>query len=182
VSRPPVDWFAVLERLAGGDELAYVEVSRLVVGVLRRLRAYDFEDDWSDVVQEVAVALVGAFREGRLDETDAVGGYARQIARNKFSDRLRQRERRSEPETFEIEAEGLEGEEPLQVTRDEPLSLDLNEALRQLPKPQRDLVVAIYGLRMTYEEAARELGIPLGTAKRQLAIGLRRLRSRLRER
>jgi RNA polymerase sigma-70 factor (ECF subfamily) len=175
------DWFDVLERLADGDRRAYLELSRLVAGVLRGLRAFDFHDDWGDVIQDVAISLVTTYREGRLSREDAVGAYARQVARNRFRDRLRGFERRRERDTVDIDdptagpaVRTTEGE------ADDPIrALDLRRALERLPEEQRRLVWAVYGERQTYEEAARSLGVPLGSAKRHLAEALRRLRTRL---
>ena len=180
MAEPSPDWFDVLERLDGGDRRAYLELSRLVSGVLRGLRAYDFEDDWADVIQDVAMSLLRVYREGRLSRDDAIGAYARQTARNRFRDRLRGYERRHERDTVEVEAPEAAPAVAQSTEQGDPLdALDLRRALERLPENQRNLVWAIYGERQTYEEAARQLGVPLGSAKRHLAEGLRRLRSRL---
>lgn len=180
MAEPSPDWFDVLARLDGGDRRAYLELSRLVSGVLRGLRAYDFQDDWADVIQDVAMSLVRAYREGRLSRDDAVGAYARQSARNRFRDRLRGYERRRERDAVDIDdaASGAAIADP-SSHEDAIGSLDLRRALERLPQTQRDLVWAVYGERQTYEEAAAQLGVPLGSAKRHLADGLRRLRTRL---
>jgi hypothetical protein len=39
------DWMGVQTRLVAGDRLAFLELNRLVTGVLRQLRAYDFQDE-----------------------------------------------------------------------------------------------------------------------------------------
>jgi RNA polymerase sigma-70 factor (ECF subfamily) len=175
------DWFDVLERLDSGDRLAYMQISRLVAGVLRGLRAYDFHDDWADVIQDVAISLVKTFREGRLGRDDAVGAYVRQMTRNRFRDRLRTYVRRHERDTVDIDAPPDESPAPTpsSVSPDPASALDLRRALERLTEEQRGLVLAVYGERCTYEEAAERVGMPLGSAKRHLAEGLRRLRARL---
>ena len=175
------DWFDVLERLDGGDRQAFLELSRLISSVLRGLRAYDFQDDWGDVIQDVSMSLLGAFRDGRIARDDAVGAYARQAVRNRFRDRLRGFERRRERDTVDIAEPAAEASlaDPRAATTQPDQGLDLRRALDRLPEIQRNLVWAVYGERRTYEEAAERAGVPLGSAKRHLAEGLRRLRGRL---
>ena len=55
-------------------------------------------------------------------------------------------------------------------------NLDLQRALKELPEVQRRLIVDVYVLRKTYEEAAEDNGIPLGTTKRYLRVALTTLR------
>jgi len=181
VADSPGDWFEVVENLAGGDATAFFRVSQLVTGVLRGMRAYDIESDWSDVIQEVAIGTVDAVRAGRLRSSDNVVGFVRQIARHKISDRHRRQGRTQEDKTTPIEETSQSAlADPRNLEPGE--ILDLRRALERLPEAQRKLVVAVYGERKTYEEASKELGIPLGTAKRQLQRGMERLRARFSER
>ncbi len=156
-----------------------MELSRLITSVLRGLRAFDFHDDWADVVQDVAMALVKTHREGRLGPNDAIGAYVRQMTRNRFRDRLRAYERRHERDTLDIDAPPGEAPPTKAASADPASALDVRRALDRLGDPQRGLVLAVYGERLTYEEAAQRFGIPLGTAKRQLGEGIKRLRARL---
>lgn len=175
------DWGAVLEALLEGDRPALAKLTRLVNSFLVRWNAYDFRDEWDDLIQEVLLAAATAWREGRLRERRAVAAYLRSTTRFKFADRLKARIRRAEKETLPWE-EVVEGalEPPEEGTPG--LARDLQEALERLPERPRLAVVAVHVEGRTYEEAARETGIPLGSLKRHLRDGLARLRDALSER
>jgi RNA polymerase sigma-70 factor (ECF subfamily) len=51
--------------------------------------------------------------------------------------------------------------------------------LAELPAPQRDAVLLAYGRGLTTAEIARAAGVPLGTAKSRLRLGVRRTREAL---
>src|ERR1700716_1080566 len=54
---------------------------------------------------------------------------------------------------------------------------DLDRALAQLPADQREVLLLISLEDLSYEEAARVLGVPLGTVMSRLSRGRERLRS-----
>ena len=56
---------------------------------------------------------------------------------------------------------------------------DLRRALARIPDKKREAVLSVYVGGMTYDEAARVTGIPLGTLKRYLRDGLAQLRDEL---
>ena len=60
------------QRLAGGDCAALARVGRLVTGRLARLGAYDIRDDWDDIVQDVAIAVMGAYQSGTIDSSPQI--------------------------------------------------------------------------------------------------------------
>jgi RNA polymerase sigma-70 factor (ECF subfamily) len=169
----------VQARLLTGDRLAFLELNRLVTGFLQQLRAYDFRDEWDDLRQEVALSVIENARAGRLRDPEAFVGYVRIITRNKFVDRLKRRLRRHEKETlpWDDEAERLiraPGAHP-----DGALGADLRAALGDLCEDERRAVEGVYAEGRTYQEVADRTGIPLGTLKRRLRDGLRKLRERL---
>ena len=96
----PEDWTLVLERLLEGDRVAFAKFNRLVSGFLRQLRAYDFEDEWDDLRQEVLLATVANARAGRLRDPKAFVGYVKIITRNKFVDRLKRSTKAGEKGTL----------------------------------------------------------------------------------
>jgi DNA-directed RNA polymerase specialized sigma24 family protein len=75
--------------MARGDRAAHLTLARLVTGLLARWRAYDFRDDWADLVQEVLLAVIRAEREGRVEQPAAWVGYVRATTHHKLMDRLR---------------------------------------------------------------------------------------------
>jgi DNA-directed RNA polymerase specialized sigma24 family protein len=50
--------------------------------------------------------------------------------------------------------------------------VDVRRALEKLPEKQRMSVFAVYGLGLTYGQAAVETGIPLGSLKRYVREAL----------
>ena len=52
------DWGGIQERLLAGERPAVLQLQRLVSSVLAQLRAYDFEQEWDDLRQEVAMAVI----------------------------------------------------------------------------------------------------------------------------
>lgn len=170
----------MLERLLEGDRLALVELSRLINSFLSRWNAYDFRDEWDDLIQEVLVASGTALREGRIRERAAVVGYLRTTARFKFVDRLKSHLRHRENDTLPWEdvvdssLEPASDDEAADATR-----RDLQRALAKLPEKKREAVLAVYVHGKTYDEASDATGIPLGSLKRYLREGLSELRLEL---
>src|SRR5512134_2282758 len=89
MARAPEDWAGVAERLLAGDRVALLRVTRLIVSFLVRWRAYDFRDEWPDLVQDVLLAVVAGLRKGNVRSPDALVGYVATVARYRLVDRLR---------------------------------------------------------------------------------------------
>ena len=60
MATPNEDWAQVLERLLDGDRLALLQLTRLLNSFLGRWNAYDFRDEWDDLIQEVILAAATA--------------------------------------------------------------------------------------------------------------------------
>ena len=175
------DWAAHLERLLEGDRLALAKLSRLVGSYLARWNAYDFRDEWDDLIQEVLVAAAHALRDGKLRERQAVAAYLKSTTRFKYADRLKAHLRRSEDQHLPWE-DVIEGElDPPDADAEPGGARDVREALERLPESQRQAVVAVHLEGHTYDEAVEKTGIPLGSLKRHLRDGLARLREELAE-
>jgi RNA polymerase sigma factor (sigma-70 family) len=172
---PYDDWGAVMETLLHGDpdakQVAFLKLNRLISGFLVTLQAWDHRDHWEDLQQTVLMKLVKSFCRGQLREAQAFVAYARTITRNEFYDFLKAR---GGPAAVEEVPEQRE-EEP----RDEDIALAIRSALSHLPAEQRRALQAVYVEGRTYEEAAEATGIPLGSLKRYLRLGLGQLRIEL---
>lgn len=182
MAAPVEDWAAVLDRVVEGDRAALVKLGRLIASFLVRWRAQDLRDEWDDLVQETVSKVVLAARKGKLRERRAVAAYIKTTARRAFFDRLKRRHGTRAADTLPWE-EATEREAHL-ATEAPPspspeLRQDLAAALARLPERQREAVIRVYAEGCTYEEAAERTGIPLGTLKRQMRLGLEALRRNL---
>ena len=178
----PEDWIRILDQLLDGDHLAFLKLNGLITGYLARLRAYDFQDEWDDLRQEVVLSVVENARAGRLRDPHALLAYVRIITRNKFIDRLKLRLRRREKETLPWGEELTQGAllQGSNYPRDERAA-DVWTAVGDLPAEEQRVIDGVYRQGKTYEAVSTETGIPLGTMKRRLRTGLATLRRRLRE-
>ena len=177
------DWNAILARALEGDGAAYARLTRLVVGYLDRWRAYDFRPDWDDIVQEVLVSTVTAYREGRRDPPGALAAYVRQATRFKFIDRIRAHKRIAadrDPQDSIERGEAAASWPPMARDAEGAPSAEsratLARLLEHLPDREREAVYEVYVRGRTYDEAAEATGIPLGSLKRALRSGLATLR------
>lgn len=170
------NWPEVMERLVRGESAAFLEVSRLITGFLVQWRAYDFRDEWDDLIQEVVLAAIEATRARRLRKPGAIVGYLRTATRYKFVDWLRRR--RGEPLEEEGEERSADLRWPPAPHRD-PGGFEIFEQVDKLPENQRKCVYSVYVAGNTYNQAAAATGIPLGSLKRHLRDGLTTLRAGL---
>ena len=87
------------------------------------------------------------------------------------------KQRRPEPEdlTWGPEAEP----DQVDVLALQQDSAKLSEALADLPKKQKDLIVRAYYGELTHSEIAEATGLPLGTIKSRIRLALNRLRHQM---
>lgn len=100
------------------------------------------------------------------------------IARNKKIDALR-KQRRPEPEDLPWGPEPEPDQADVMALQQD--SRRLEDALRQLPEKQRELVERAYFGDLTHSEIAAETGLPLGTIKSRIRLALERLRHAMNE-
>ena len=175
-----IDWLLVVRRVLDGDRAAYARLIRRVTGHLTSWRAYDFRADWDDMVQEVLVSTIEAYRAGRLADSGALVAYVRQAARFKFIDRIRVLQRRGRPVELNERTDAAISEgsslawPPADAGEGRGLELRvaIREAMARLDPREREAVTWVYLRGHTYEEAAEATGIPLGTLKRALRTAL----------
>jgi RNA polymerase sigma factor (sigma-70 family) len=160
------------------DEAAFELLIRrhgpLVWGICRRIlgNPHDAEDAFQ------AVFLVLIRRAASLDRTRPLSAWLHGVAcrvavrARETTARRRQRER----EAGQIEASNEN------TTESRDLRRVLDEELDRLPDKYRTPLVLCYLEGLTHEEAARQLGWPLGTLKCRVLRGRERLRHRLTQR
>ena len=176
------DWSALLERLLEGDRLAFARFNRLVSGFLVQLRAYDFQDEWDDLRQEVLMATLANARADRLRDAKAFVGYVRIITRNKFMDRLKRSLRSHERENLPWDDESARAAAETDGAMGAPMVSPMGAAwaaVRELPEEDQRLLTGLYVEGRTYQEMCQATGVPLGSLKRRLTKTLRTLRVRL---
>jgi RNA polymerase sigma-70 factor, ECF subfamily len=124
-----------------------------------------------EVVQEAFTRA--AARWSRLRDYDVPEAWVRRVALNLAVSHHRQARRRL--------AALLRLGPPPVVPPVSAEALALAEALRALSMPHRQVLVLHHLLGLSVEEVARELAIPVGTAKARLTRGRRALARRLAE-
>jgi RNA polymerase sigma factor (sigma-70 family) len=112
-------------------------------------------------------------RIDQLRDSAAIVPWARKILVRRFLDQRRWSLRRPQ-----CSIEGIEVPTHLGTA---PELVDLRQAVAQLPRQDRALLVLHYWQGLSIAECARELDVPEGTAKSRINRALGRLRQRLGE-
>jgi RNA polymerase sigma-70 factor (ECF subfamily) len=164
----------LVRSIAGGDADALMQMYQRHGRAVFSLAVYVVRDYGTaeEITQDAFVALwQKAYQfdaaRGRLES------WLLQITRNLAIDRLRYQRRR-------VQAVGsIETMESHPALRYEPSGSDqtheLNTLLSILPEAQRQTIELAYYQGYTHEEIAALLGLPLGTVKSRILLGLRKL-------
>jgi RNA polymerase sigma-70 factor (ECF subfamily) len=129
-----------------------------------------------DVVQDAFMQLWN--RPGAFDDRrGSLRGYITLLARSRAIDRWRAQgvqESTVERLNFALarEAEGSAAERAIERDR----SARAVSVIDRLPAPQREAVLLAFGGGLTTSEIAAAVGVPLGTAKSRVRLGLAKLR------
>ena len=132
-----------------------------------------------DVTQDVFLRLwrrPRTFDSGRGE----LGSYLRLMARSRALDLWRETQAAGRAgDRLRLVTEHQEQRPddlpPVAVERDHDRA-EVREALRELPSVQREAIVLAYWGGLTAAQIARRSGVPLGTAKSRIRLGLSRLR------
>ena len=128
-----------------------------------------------DIVQDVMLTVwrkAHMFDPGRAQ----VSAWIYQIARNRQIDILRKHPR---PVPEELKPVEDTEEDASQVVALEQETQALRAALKTLKPAQRDMVERAYLGELTHAEIKAETGLPLGTIKSRIRLGLEKLRHEL---
>lgn len=128
-----------------------------------------------EIVQDVMLTL---WRKAHLfdPERAQVSGWIYQVTRNRQIDMMR-RTRRAMPE--ELKHEDGHEPDPGQILALEQEAGKLKQALDRLKPEQRAMIEKAYLGDLTHQEIRAETGLPLGTIKSRIRLGLDRLRHEL---
>jgi RNA polymerase sigma factor (sigma-70 family) len=160
-----------IQRCQEGDERAFAALVEAYSSRIRTLVRFtlDRDADVDDVVQDTFAA---AWRDlPSLHELDRFGPWLFAIARNRCRDAMKgaaRRERATDDETLTNLVGHAESRSPL--------TDELHDAVRALPRSERDATRLFYFEGLTVREIAQRHGSPTGTVKRQLHDARRRLR------
>ena len=159
------------------------EQSRLRRFIHRRVRD---PRDAEDILQDVFAELVEANR--LLMPIDQVTGWLFRVARNRIIDLFRKKRPEALPAAVTRDADGLALEDLLPASDGSPdaayarqLLLEaLEQAIAELPEPQRAIFVAHELEGRSFKELAEETGLSVNTLLSRKHYAVRRLRARLR--
>jgi RNA polymerase sigma-70 factor (ECF subfamily) len=176
-------WISLVQRIAVGDSGAlsdfYDEASRYVHAIAMRILRdpEEAEEITLDVFQQVW-RLAGSYNPDRC----AVTSWLAMMARSRALDRWRaiqSRRRLLAPEP----AEGVDrvspeaGPEAAVVATQQ--QTQLRSALSTLPDEQRKVIALAFLEGLSHSEVAARTGVPLGTVKTRIRLGMLRLREEL---
>lgn len=175
------------------SSLMVAEQNRTIADAVRResgrlrafIRRYVFDErDAEDVLQDVFIELVGAYRI--LQPLDEVSGWLFRVARSRIVDLFRKRKTQTrviEPLPEELEFSELrellaapDADPDAQVARDALLE-QIEEALLELPPEQREVFIAHELEGVSFRDLAQRTGTSLNTLlsrKRYAVLHLRR--------
>ncbi len=170
----------LVERLRRNDgealAMLYDKYRRLAYGLACRIVGDGPEAE--DVVQE---GFLSFWRQA--DRFDPSRGTARSylmtIVHRRAIDALRRRSGRVEQNVDAIELPALNTPDPADFASASEERDRLRSALRALPGDQQRAIELAYFGGLTIAEMAEREGIPLGTAKSRLRLGLERMRKAL---
>ena len=157
----------------------YDEHSRGVYGAA--LRILGDAARAQDVTQDVFLRVWR--NPGRFDaRRGELGSYLRLMARSRALDLYREGQAagRARDRLETVVAHGAEihaDDRPGDVMERDEDRARVREALRELPQPQREALVLAYWGGMTADEIAQRSGVPLGTAKSRIRLGIAKLRT-----
>ena len=134
-----------------------------------------------DVTQEVFLAL-WVCPERYDPQRGTVDALLRVMARSRALDATR-RDAAARRARDRLEAQPAERatDDPADAIADLLSARRLRRAVRGLPAEQRDAIALAYWGELTAQEVAQQRGIPHGTAKSRIRIGLKKLRGELAE-
>jgi len=133
-----------------------------------------------DVAQDVFLRLWR--KPERFDaRRGELGSYLRLMARSRALDVWREGQALGRAsDRLKIVAgreEGRVDDQPADASERAEASDAVRAALRELPSAQREALVLAYWGGLTAEQVAQRVGVPLGTAKSRMRLGLRKLRT-----
>ncbi|MFL5328492.1 MAG: RNA polymerase sigma factor [Gemmataceae bacterium] len=166
----------LMEGIVAGDESAFLQFyQRHSLTVIRTLfRILREPADAEDVMQEAFLQLWNRAEQYDPNKASPLG-WLILIARSRALDLLRRRK----PGQMDPNVDpGFEPDMSLGLIQDESRA-QVRSALMRLPPDQREVIRLAFLASMTHEQIAASLGMPLGTVKTRIRLGLHRMKTYL---
>lgn len=175
-------WLEYVRKAALGDEAAlgtlYDESSGLVYSVALRIlgRPEDAEEVTLDVYSQVWRSA-GTFDAAR----GSVPAWLITMARSRAIDRLRSYDKRVRFEELNDPPPdaSASGPSPEEATYSRQQQVLVESALGSLSPEQREVIRLAYFSGLSHSELAERLGLPVGTVKTRIRLGMMKLRESL---
>jgi RNA polymerase sigma-70 factor (ECF subfamily) len=159
----------LVRRVRAGDEDAYAELLRPLLGVATKLAYGLLQDYWAAEDSVMEAAMKAWERFGNLERGRPFRPWFLGIVANRCREALRGRWW----SVLRVPEPGY----PAREQEDEWLAgADLRRALAELPHGQRAAIVLHFYLDLPLEEVAATLGLGIAGVKARINRGLRRLR------
>lgn len=169
------DWVHQMERVR--DLRCRASFSALFSHFAPRIRGFLIKTGAdAELAEECAQdVMTTIWRKAELFDPDraSVATWIFTIARNRRIDMIR-RQARPEPEDLPWGPEPIPDQADIIALRQD--SALLARAIASLPDTQRDLIEKAYFAQLTQAQIAEATGLPLGTIKSRIRLGLDRLR------
>lgn len=172
----------LIRRIVEGDEEAFMALHDRYGGFAYSLarRILGDSGEAEDAVQEAFISVWRMSRsfDGRRGTPRA---WLLSVVHHRCIDGIRRRRGQKPLELFDDIRDGAVGDERL--WKDVSVTLDREAivgALARIPEEQRRVIEMAYFEGYTYREIAEGTGVPLGTVKGRMRIGLEKLRDLLR--
>ncbi|HEY7296577.1 MAG TPA: sigma-70 family RNA polymerase sigma factor [Xanthobacteraceae bacterium] len=177
---PEQDWAALVQSIAGGDQLAlhalYDRAHRLVFTLIMRITANreSAEELTIDVFHDI-------WRRASLYDpvNGTVLGWIMNQARSRAIDRLRFERRKKRSHAGDVQPLAEAAADPHDLFEVREQSESLRRALGALTPDEREAIETTFFAGLTHAEAATRLNQPLGTVKTRIRSGLHKLRESL---
>lgn len=179
-SSTPISDEQLLQQVVAHDAAALQELYQRHGNAVYGLAQYILRDPAvaEELTQEIFLTVWNKAEQYQVQQS-RFRTWLLTITRNRAIDQLRQRRRRIQSDLSLDDATIAEEFAPVSEPIDSQRELHL--LLRHLPPEQRIAIELCYFQGYTHEEIATQLGIPLGTLKSRILLGLKKLRDMMRD-
>ena len=170
----------LIRRVAAGDNIAlmalYDRCNRQAFGLAFRILG-----DAATAEEVVQDAFLSLWRNAKSFDTGRGGvkTWLLTIVHNRSIDRIRAAKSRASTVELEIADYAGIASDPWDDVTDRLDGAQVREAVAELPDDQRSAIELAYFQGLTHQEIAARTGLPLGTVKGRLRLGLRKLAATL---